>query len=468
MKKKSTSQSAFFNLRVLIGLFVALTGVSLLALSQFATAANPFRLGVGASSHARTSQAQPQYKITTKSQGISPLVPPGFDCSKIRQLGIDKMENFRAGAIMIFCGQAKGGGEPDESGGSGAFSRLVKNLTAPLAYGGTDVDLVTGTETPPHIIQSETFTGANPDTPDQVLSAYNDSRCADSSNFSGLSVSNDGGLTFTRVTNGSGCSPFSNTFGDPVVLYNKPTQTWFTVWLDGNAGCTLGGFKSTDPADPNSWTHFCVHPSGGDDRESGWADNNPSSPFFGRMYISWNDFNVGAGALVMSFSSDNGSTWSSAITVANTGTFIRNTQITGDLAGSGAIYIAGMDEGGGSFPHHDTNLIFKSTDGGATWSNTYTGTPFPGPGVTASGYFACMFTDFGAYWRHEGWGQPAAINNFVHLVYAQHGTGSDGGDVYYIRPTDGGVTFAAPLKLNTDATTPPQWEPNLSVSPTGT
>ena len=112
MKKKSTSQSAFFNLRVLIGLFVALTGVSLLALSQFATAANPFRLGVGASSHARTSQAQPQYKVTTKSQYISPLVPPGFDCSKIRQFGIDRMENFRAGAIMIHCGQAKGGGGP--------------------------------------------------------------------------------------------------------------------------------------------------------------------------------------------------------------------------------------------------------------------------------------------------------------------------------------------------------------------
>jgi len=30
------------------------------------------------------------------------------------------------------------------------------------------------------------------------------------------------------------------------------------------------------------------------------------------------------------------------------------------------------------------------------------------------------------------------------------------------------VTFGAPLKLNTDATTRPQWQPNLSVSPTGT
>jgi hypothetical protein len=464
MKKKSTSQSAFFNLRVLIGLFVALAGISLLALTEFA-AAKPSGSSVGASSFARTAQ---RYHITTRAQRISPLVPPGFDCSKIRQLGIDRMENFRAGAIMIFCGLAEGGGEPEEGGSSSSFSKLVHNLMAPVNFGGTDVDLVTGTETPPHIIQSETFTGANPDSPDQVLAAFNDSRCADSSNFSGLSVSTDGGLTFTRVTNGSGCSPFANTFGDPVVIYNKPTGTWFTVWLDGNAGCTLGGYKSTTPDDPNSWTHFCVHPSGGDDRESGWADNNPSSPFFGRMYVSWNDFNVGAGALVESFSTDNGSTWSPAVTVINSGTFIRNTQITGDMSGNGTLYIAGMDEGGGGFPHNDKNLIFKSTDGGASWTNTYTGPQFPGPGVCSSGYFAGMFSTNGCYWRHEGWGEPAAFNNVVHLVYAQHGAGSDPGDVYYIRSTDGGSTFGTPVLLNTDGGTRPQWQPNLSVSPAGT
>ena len=73
-----------------------------------------------------------------------------------------------------------------------------------------------------------------------------------------------------------------------------------------------------------------------------------------------------------------------------------------------------------------------------------------------------------AYWRHKGWGQPAAFNDVVSLVYAQHGTGADPGDVYYIRSTDRGVTFSAPFKLNTDATTRPQWQPNLSVSPAGT
>ena len=267
----------------------------------------------------------------------------------------------------------------------------------------------------------------------------------------------------------SGCSPFANTFGDPVVLYNKPTQTWFTVWLDGNGSCTLGGFKSSTPADPNSWaTHFCVHSAGGDDRESGWADNNPSSPHYGNMYVSWNDFNVGVGALEVTFSTDNGATWHAPVVVSNTATFIRDVQITGDLSGNGNIYIAGMDEGGGGFPHNNINHIFKSTDGGNTWANTYTGPSFPGPGVTAVGYFACMFPDDGGYWRHEGWGEPAVFNNVVSLVYAQHGTGADAGDVYYIRSSDGGVTFGAPFKLNSDSTTRPQWQPNISVSPTGT
>src|SRR5262249_27243260 len=83
-------------------------------------------------------------------------------------------------------------------------------------------------------------------------------------------------------------------------------------------------------------------------------------------------------------------------------------------------------------------------------------------------YFACMFLDGGGYWRHEGSGEPAAFNGIVHLVYAQHAAGSDPGDVYYIRSTDGGVTFSLPFKLNTDSSSRPQWQPNLSSSPPGT
>jgi hypothetical protein len=449
MRKKLNSQSAFFNLRVLIGLFIVLAGV-FLALIGFGTFS-----GLTASS----AQAQQTHKIINV-----PGLPPGFDCANIRNLGIDKQENFLAGSIMIACGEAQGGSPLSY----GAFSQLLYNtVTAPLVYGGADVDLVTGAENISHPTQSETYTLANPDNPNQIVVTYNDSRTA-SANYSGASFSSDGGTTFTRLNPSPFASGHGTNFGDPVTLYNKPTTTFFGIFLaTGCGGQGIGAWKSTNGG--VTWaTGACIHNGGSDDRESGWSDNNPSSPFFGRMYVSWNNFAVGSGALQATFSTDNGNTWTLR-TVSNTGTFIRNTQITGDASGNGTIYIAGMDEGGGGFPHNNVNHIYRSTDGGNTWTHTYSGPSFPGPGVGASGYFACMFTGSpsGVYWRHEGWGEPAAFNNVVHLVYARDGAGADAGDVFYIRSTDSGVTFGAPFKLNSDATTRPQWQPNISVSPTG-
>src|SRR6058998_2358559 len=324
MKKTTASQSAFFNLRVLIGLFVVLAGV-FLAL-----------VGFGVFS----AQAQQKPHIIINS--TDPLVPNGFDCSQIRALGIDRQDNMRAGAIMIACGEAQGGSASN-------FSELMQQLLAatPLAYGGADVNLITGAESFPNVTQSETFSWRNPDNPNEIVVAYNDSRGRNVNpiNISGASVSTDGGTTFTRLTRANGQSPFSGTEGDPVILYNKPSGTWFTVWLDGACGGQgLGGYKSATPEDPNSWTHFCVFNEGSADRESGWADNNPSSPHFGNMYVSWNDFNVGNANIFVVRSTDNGNTWSSPVMVSTQNTFVRNVQITGDMAGNGDLYIAGMDE----------------------------------------------------------------------------------------------------------------------------
>ena len=444
--RRRLGEGGFLNPRAVIALLIALTGV-LLAL-----------LGFGTFAVSAANMKQPAQSYIT-ANSIDPLVPSGFDCSKIHELGIDKQVNLRAGAIMIFCGEAQGG----SASPTGTFSRLGQKLLQPSAYGGPDVDLITGTETYPNITQSSTFTAGNPDNPLQIVVTYNDSRGTPPNVGAGVSVSTDGGNTFTRLTL-NGQSPFPNC-GSPIIVYNRPSQTWFIACNDEGCG-GIGGYKSTTPWDPNSWTHYCIYSSFGADRESAWADNSSSSPFYGRMYISWNDFNRGENIFVR-YSTDNGLTWTNERQITNGSSFIRNVQITGDLA-TGDVYIAGMDEGGGGFPHNDTNYFYRSTDGGNTWINTYTGAPFPGPGVTAVGYFACMFPDGGGYWRHEGWGEPAALNSVVHLVYAQHGTGSDPGDVYYIRSTDKGQTFSAPSKLNTDTTTRPQWEPGLSVSTDGT
>jgi len=466
MKKKSTSQSAparrslgeggFFNLRVLIGLSVFLAGVFLALIG----------LGTFSGLTASSAQAQQNHKIINV-----PGLPPGFDCSQIRALGIDRQDNLRAGAIRIACGEAQGGSASN-------FSELMQQALAatPLAYGGTDFNLITGTDSGSHITQSETFSWRNPNNPNEIVVAYNDSRgvFANPINISGASVSTDGGTTFTRLTKANGQSPFSNTFGDPVALYNSATGTWFAIYLDAACGSQgIGGYKSTTPADPNSWTHFCIHTNSADDRESGFADNSPSSPFNGRMYVSWNDFNNFTcgntiGCLTVRFSTDNGLTWNQR--QVNSGApSVRNVQITGDPT-TGFVYIAGMNEMGGGLTNR-ANKIYRSTDGGNTWTNTFTGGNFPGPGVTTcpNTYFACMFTDTGGYWRHMGWGEPAALNGVVHYVYASRNTGNgDAGNIFYIRSTDSGVTFSAPLQLNTDSTTRPQWQPNISVSSGGT
>ena len=143
----------------------------------------------------------------------------------------------------------------------------------------------------------------------------------------------------------------------------------------------LGGYKSTTPWDANSWTHFCVFSESSADRESGYADNNPSSPFFGRMYISWNDFNVACGAggcIFVVRSTDGGVTWSSRqdrFLLALTSSATCRSPATRSRAN---VDIAGMNEFNGSFTNR-ANKIYRSTDGGVTWTNTYTGPQFPGP-----------------------------------------------------------------------------------------
>src|SRR5213083_3588287 len=90
MKNKSTSQSAFFNLRVLIGLFIVLAGVFLALIG----------LGTFSGLTANSAKAQQTHKIIN-IKGL----PPGFDCATIHDRGIDKMENLGAGLIMIACGE---------------------------------------------------------------------------------------------------------------------------------------------------------------------------------------------------------------------------------------------------------------------------------------------------------------------------------------------------------------------------
>src|SRR6266478_1267175 len=417
MKKKSAPQSAFFNLRVLIGLFVVLAGVCLAL------------VGLG------TRSVQAQQKSQAPINLIKILgLPPGFDCSKIHELGIDKQENLRAGLIMIACGYTEGGSPSPGSRFSGnGFSQWVRSLLPePLFIGGTDVDVILPDGTFPHVTQSESMEWG--DGSNTWVVNYNDSRTAPSC-YSGLSYSTDNGVTWHASQ--PLCSGHGTNFGDPIVVYNAHLSMWFAG--DIVTGCGGQGFGVWTSPDGVTWTTgACAVNLGGGagDRESMWVDNNPASPHYGRMYISFNNFGVN-GALQVVYS-DNGTTWTSPITL--NGSFIRDVQITGDLQGSGRVYVAAMNEEGGGLTTRQ-NVMYRSTNGGVSWTSVNVGPALQGPGRATSGYFALAFSTI---WRHMGWGEPAANGNMVSLDYAACGqpmycaNATDHGDIYYIRSTDAG------------------------------
>lgn len=320
--------------------------------------------------------------------------------------------------------------------------------------GGTDANVVLPDGTFPKVTQSESMVWGNGST---IVTAFNDSRAAGSCNGQ-VSTSTDGGATWT--THNTMCTGHGGVLGDPIVVYNAHLSTWFVGFIA--LGCGGQGLGLWTSPDGQTWsTGACSHTGSGDDRESMWVDNDPSSPHYGRMYISWN--NLSAGRLQVNFS-DDGTVWSAPVSVVVGGPFIRNGQITGSANGDGYVFSSGHTEGS-----TDTTYIFRSTDGGTTWTQLTVNSYSP---AGATGLPGCTFRAITPIWRVPEWGQPVvsgqvAGQNVVSYVYAAQGTGGDLGDAYYIRSTDNGATWLAPFKLNTDSTTQPQWQPSISADTNG-
>jgi hypothetical protein len=262
----------------------------------------------------------------------------GIDCSQIHALGIMQQENMRAGRVLIECGILPGG-HPDSTAGAPTAPPNIRVSNRKC----TDSSSCTKSE---NMVWASTK-----DNGMTIVDNYNDHNAVPTDNYSGISYSTDGGAHFTEILPPPFNSDHGFNLGDPIVVFNSKLNKWFAGDLVGNCGGQgIGLWTSTDA---KKWkVGVCAHTGGGDDRESMWVDNEPTSGKYGRMYISWGDYAANGATSVIH--SDDGVTWSVPVRLNSGNPFIRNVQVTGSPVGAArfegknsTVFIAGMDEGGG-------------------------------------------------------------------------------------------------------------------------
>ncbi|HEY7099641.1 MAG TPA: hypothetical protein VH437_23150 [Terriglobales bacterium] len=375
----------------------------------------------------------------------------GVDCSQITAQSIMVQDNMRAGRVLIECGVVRGG---RPAAGDDALAAPPNILVSNRSCANSS-----------NCTKSESMVWGNGST---IVVNFNDHNV---NQYSGTSVSTDGGVTFTQILPPPFANGHGTNFGDPIVVFNAKLNKWFAGDLATSCGGQGIGLWTSN--DGQTWAvGACAHSAGSDDRESMWVDNEPTSGTYGRMYVAFTDFTVGQGRLTSAWS-DDGTTWHT-VAMNNGSTFIRPTQLTGSPVGAprfegnnSTVFLAGMNEGGGGGANRQ-NLMFKSLDGGLTWTSVTMGPSFPpiNEGPCDNPYFVKVKPII----RHMGWGQPAVgPNGVVHYVYAGLGTSGDPGDVFYTRSADNGVTWSSPRRLNGTADAPlkTQWMPSLSADANG-
>jgi hypothetical protein len=248
----------------------------------------------------------------------------------------------------------------------------------------------------------------------------------------GFSFSTDGGSSWAPESFVPGLTAFTNdpsvpgtgsfqVAGDPSVAYD-PQSGLFDVICQafGARGGAIQLLSTTfDPAkaDPNAdvnssygldaWrlpaTAITTGTSNGKqkgsngqfpDHESITVDTNPGSPHYGRLYVSWAEFNgSGRAPIDVAFSDDDGAHWTGPIRVSDPGNqFDQDARPA--VAPDGTVYISWTNGPNEISLKNNQVMIDVSHDGGASWGTDHTVAPIvdPVPGLLPNSKYR-VFSD---------------------------------------------------------------------------
>jgi hypothetical protein len=252
--------------------------------------------------------------------------------------------------------------------------------------------------------QNEPVIAVDPNNPDRIVAAANDyvtrtwtctvggtpcSRLGDG--YSGTYFSNDGGKTWCCVATdpqhiGTLIPGIEHLVGgqydaggDPNLAFDNGGNVFYTgLGFDRlTAPNTVAVNKGTFDANGN--VHWgspvfigqTTSPSIFNDKSWTAVDTHASSPFQGRVYVSWTRFifNANNGAYVQSpiifaFSSDGGQTFSDPQLIAGNVLYSQGSHVM--VGPDGTVYV--LWDGDTRLGPFDSTWVVKSTDGGVTWT----------------------------------------------------------------------------------------------------
>ncbi len=270
----------------------------------------------------------------------------------------------------------------------------------------------------------------------------------------------DGGATWTGTDL---LSPFTSASSDPGPTIDKNGVIIFTV-LD-NPGMVAA--YSTNNG--TSWSPRITLQSGSVDKNFAGTDDNPTSAYYGRSYAAWSNFQLSNPAIVESYTTNGGVSWSAFTQVNNppSGHYSQGVDVATGINGDAYLCWAAPTSGG-SYTE-DYCGFAKSTNGGVSWTTTENAFDMNGIRNT-SGFNGWTFR-VNSFPRIAVDKSGGPRNGWVYIVVSQVNLAPAGtdADVVLHRSTDGGTTWSAGIRVNQDALSngKVQFFPAITVDNTG-
>jgi Secretion system C-terminal sorting domain len=325
-----------------------------------------------------------------------------------------------------------------------------KIFTAPVGYNTPNGFILVNPNFRVHpsgTTQSEVPITRHP-TNQQILFASSNAALMSGSSLSfiseGMYVSTNGGLNWFG-SDTTAAAPITNHGGDPAPAIG-PNGYFYQSYL----GYTTSGiFTSYSTNNGSTWAASNTVVTGSQDKNHTFVNDVVASPYYGRVYVTWSLFTAASPNCVVSYSTNNGATYSGVINVNTPPAGHYAQGVNGAILPNGDAVICWQSPLSASPYTGDFIGFGKSTDGGVTWvtnNNIYDcngirGTLFAA-GIRVND-FPWMAID-----RSGG-----SRNGWIYIVTAEKSlapAGSDA-DIVMHKSTDGGTTWSAGVRVNQDA-----------------